>query len=59
MSNKNPKSILKVSERTDNLLSGGGRRTDVDDVTLLVDHDVAIMTVLDLKNITCYGIRSH
>ena len=36
-----------------------GRRTDVNDVTLLINHDIAIVAVLDLKNITRYGICSH
>jgi hypothetical protein len=49
----------EVSEWIDTLVSSRGRRTDVDDVTLLVDHDVAIMTVFDLKDITRYGICSH
>lgn len=34
-------------------------KVDVDDVALPIDHDVAIMTVLDLKNIACYGVCSH
>jgi hypothetical protein len=59
MSNKKPKSMPEVLEQMDNLVSSRGRRTDVDDVTLPVDHDVAIMTVLDLKNITRYGVCGH
>lgn len=33
--------------------------TDVDYVSLPVDHDIAIMTVLDLEYIARYGIRCH
>ena len=43
----------------DDQVSSRSRRTYVDDMTLPVDHDVAIVTVLDLKNITRYGICSH
>jgi len=35
------------------------RLTNVNDVTLPINHDVAIMTILDLENVARYGICSH
>lgn len=33
--------------------------TYVNDVTFPIDHDVAVMTILDLENVARYGIRCH
>jgi hypothetical protein len=37
----------------------GAVRTDVDDVAIRVDHDVAIVAVLDLQYITGKRVRRH
>jgi len=35
------------------------RHTDMNYVTLTVYHDVAIMPILDLQDVTCDGVRGH
>ena len=32
---------------------------DMNDVTISIDHDVSVMSILDLKNVTSDGISSH
>ena len=35
------------------------RRTDVDDVALAVDHDVPVVSVLDLEDVAGDGVGGH
>ena len=37
----------------------GGVRTNVDYVAFAVDHDIAIVAVLDLEYVARYGVRCH
>ena len=36
-----------------------GSHTDVDYVALSVDHNISVVPILDLKDITSNGVRSH
>lgn len=36
-----------------------GVLTDMNNMTISVDHDIAIVPILDLQDITSYRIRSH
>lgn len=35
------------------------RRTNVDDMTFAVDHDITVVPILDLQDIACNRIRRH
>lgn len=56
MSNKNPKS----NENFQNATQGAKRAlTDVNYVTLSVNHDITVVPVLDLKDIACDRVCCH
>ena len=60
MSKRKPKSARKGVFRE--CVRGRGYegvRTNVDNVAFAVDHDVAIVAVLDLEYIARYGVRCH
>src|ERR1700761_1476994 len=60
MSKRKPKSARKGVFRECVCGRGyEGARTNVDNVAFAVDHDVAIVAVLDLEYIARYGIRCH
>ena len=57
MSNKNPKSV-EYSDPVD-LVHSQDRLTDVHDMAITIDHDVAVVPILDLENIASHGVCSH
>lgn len=56
ISNRKPKSGQNIKTET---IEGTILLTDVDNVSISIDHNIAVMPVLDLKNITGNGIRRH
>ena len=57
MSNKNPKSTTQVNAR--NHRQQWVSQTDVNYMALSVNHDVSVVSILDLEDVTSDGVRSH
>ena len=56
MSNKNPKSAAQVSTHK---ITANSKFTDMNYMALSVNHDVSVMPVLDLEDVTSDRVRSH
>lgn len=55
----NPKSVT-IEQRDNNIGPPNNRNTtDMDDVAVLIQHDIAVVSVLDLQQVTHDTVRRH